>query len=651
MLKTIKRKRGKNGLLLVLLFLLGLGLVYFTLAKYGYQNVQIGSKTKPSLTIDSGSIHLVKKERHHTFVVLNESEGGKTNVTEQSQYFTSNENVAAVDQSGVITAISPGKAIITIHYKGFTKNVTVSVKHKRPQVSVKDYGAVGDGKANDTSAFQNAIDDLLHQGGGNVFIPEGTYNLHPIFLKPNVSLVGENRDKVLLKLADDAPDGQNRLINMDNHTKIQNITCDGNYRKHQKGTEHMHCIFAYDKDHLLIENNRLKNAVGDGISISGSTKSSDFVVISNNIVEENQRSQIVIEQVNHLKVMNNTIASKTGRPGIHFEPWEEKQYFDAKIMGNTITTNSTGYCSLLRGADSELAGIGEKGYFFHGIEFYNNTVNCPTGVFLIEDTSGIKVFENKFNVKDIMVWRKNNDVNIYQNKVQAEVGILIEGGWDGNLVSTATKVYGNTFTTSKEGVLIHAGAEETKVINNTFSGEGTKSGVKLFASNNINDITICGNTFSKYEKGVYFEYYGDVMINSVKVCKNSFLDLNNFAVYAKGPVHNLSMVENVVTHSSGAYIYVHEGRPMSKITISNNTISGGKNGIVQEEYGNGSLDRFTITGNHISNTTNVAIELNGRALLPNNVSISKNILTNNAKNKIKVPDGLKKSVRNNKIEE
>ncbi|MGX6446048.1 right-handed parallel beta-helix repeat-containing protein [Neobacillus sp. K501] len=647
MLKVLKRKRGTNGLLLIFL-LIGAGLVYFFLAQDGLQNGQ--SKT-PSLAVDTTSIHIANKERHHTFVILNESNGGKTNVTEQSKFITSNKKVAAVDQSGVITAISPGKAKIMIRYKEFTKIVTVTVENKILQVNVKDYGAVGDGRIDDTNAFQNAINDLSQQEGGNVFIPEGTYILQPIFLKPKVNLVGESRDRVSLKLANDAPDGHNRLINMEDNTKIQNITCDGNYRNHPKGTEHMHCIFAYDKDHLLIENSRLKNAFGDGISISGSEKSSNFVVISNNIMEENQRSQIVIEQVNHLKVINNTITSQTGRPGIHFEPWEEKEYFDAKITGNTITTNSTGYCSLLRGADSERAGLGGKGFFFHGIEFYKNTVNCPTGVFLIEDTSGIKFFENKLNVKDIKVWRKNENVNIYKNLVHAEIGVRIEGGWEGNLVSTATKIYGNTFSTSKEGVLIQAGAEETKVVNNTFSGEGNKSGIKLFASNNINDITVCENTFTTYDKGVYFEYYGDVMINGVKVCENRFIDLNNFALYAKGPVHNLSMVENVVTNSSGAYIYVHEGRPMSNITISNNTISGGKDGIVQEEYGKGSLNRFTINDNHISNNSNAAIELKSRASLLKNVSISKNILTNNAKNKIKVPDGLKKFVRNNIIQE
>lgn len=40
-------------------------------------------------------------------------------------------------------------------------------------VSVKDYGAVGDGAHDDAAAFRAAFDAV--SGGGIVFIPEGTY--------------------------------------------------------------------------------------------------------------------------------------------------------------------------------------------------------------------------------------------------------------------------------------------------------------------------------------------------------------------------------------------------------------------------------------------------------------------------------------------
>jgi len=42
-------------------------------------------------------------------------------------------------------------------------------------VSVKDFGSVGDGVADDTTAFQSAFDAVRDAGGGTVFIPKGTY--------------------------------------------------------------------------------------------------------------------------------------------------------------------------------------------------------------------------------------------------------------------------------------------------------------------------------------------------------------------------------------------------------------------------------------------------------------------------------------------
>lgn len=54
--------------------------------------------------------------------------------------------------------------------------------------NVLDFGAVGDGSANDTAAIQAAIDS----GNRYVFFPEGTYNVTSLTLDDGVCLVGES---------------------------------------------------------------------------------------------------------------------------------------------------------------------------------------------------------------------------------------------------------------------------------------------------------------------------------------------------------------------------------------------------------------------------------------------------------------------------
>lgn len=63
--------------------------------------------------------------------------------------------------------------------------------------NVKDYGAVADGKTNNSKAFAEAITACNEAGGGRVLIPKGTYLTGPIHLKSNVDFHLEEGTEIL----------------------------------------------------------------------------------------------------------------------------------------------------------------------------------------------------------------------------------------------------------------------------------------------------------------------------------------------------------------------------------------------------------------------------------------------------------------------
>lgn len=81
---------------------------------------------------------------------------------------------------------------------GNLANAVGRTVHQKLQevISVKDFGAVGDGVADDTFAIQTAIDTVFNLGGGTVYFPNGSYKVTDVVnLKSGVSLVGTGRRK------------------------------------------------------------------------------------------------------------------------------------------------------------------------------------------------------------------------------------------------------------------------------------------------------------------------------------------------------------------------------------------------------------------------------------------------------------------------
>lgn len=58
-------------------------------------------------------------------------------------------------------------------------------------ISVKDFGAVGNGIVDDTTAIQNAINASAALAGGSVYFPAGTYNYTTLTINNAISIYGE----------------------------------------------------------------------------------------------------------------------------------------------------------------------------------------------------------------------------------------------------------------------------------------------------------------------------------------------------------------------------------------------------------------------------------------------------------------------------
>lgn len=111
-----------------------------------------------------------------------------------------------------------------------------SVAPQKSQIilDVRDFGATGDGKANDTIAIQEAVDRCAVLGGGEVLVPAGDYSTGAIALRSNT----------LLRLEKDA-----NLIGTPDFSAypVAQVRWEGRWIQ-----GHLALIYAIDADHIGI---------------------------------------------------------------------------------------------------------------------------------------------------------------------------------------------------------------------------------------------------------------------------------------------------------------------------------------------------------------------------------------------------------------
>jgi len=147
-------------------------------------------------------------------------------------------------------------------------------------LNIKDFGAIGDGKTDDTSALLKAI-KKAQETEGTVYFPHGNYAIHPIKVPSHITLLGYsawsyenkgNKDKDFKgKTTISALSGDARaLLDLDDSrgTRILGLTLDG-----KNLGKAMHGVYARNRaseQYICIEDCRINYFTGSGIKLERS---------------------------------------------------------------------------------------------------------------------------------------------------------------------------------------------------------------------------------------------------------------------------------------------------------------------------------------------------------------------------------------------
>lgn len=221
------------------------------------------------------------------------------------------------------------------------------------QVSVKSYGAKGDGVADDTAAIQKAVNYAASVGGGTVAIPEGTYLINAdtgIRLKSNIRL-SLSGDTVLKAKA-----SYNENYAVVSALNVSNIEIAGGKivgdRDIHIGTtgEWGHGISIRNSKDIRIADVSVSKCWGDGIYIgaaytasAGEANFCENVTIEGCTADNNRRNGISIISVKNLIVRDCVLSNSNGtkpQAGIDFEPNYATEFMQNVVVQDLRTINN-----------------------------------------------------------------------------------------------------------------------------------------------------------------------------------------------------------------------------------------------------------------------------------------------------------------------
>lgn len=435
--------------------------------------------------------------------------------------------------SGISTITLPIDSSTVTYDPPFTGSVATNVEAKLAQyISVLDFGAIGDGVADDTTAIQAAID-----AGHSIYLPAGTYRITSTLTAPSGTwlqgdgagvtiLAGDANVDVLLfqdaSVTDYTAAGISRLKVTGSGATTRLVTVNNVW-----GFVAEHCwlrgiastfrcieIQRYSFE-CLINSCRITDATESCIyinSIAGEAPNGCMIMNCDFSPEDSSTAggYGIYDEAGNTRIIGNWFEyAYSAGPPVGYGGTAIYSIGSPKIIGNNLTDGYFGDYSV------HLVGT-------HGAIISGNSINIngpdATGIY-VENCNNTVIDGNTYvlDIADYVVSVFNSNRTIISNNVgQGIIGGLYDVVALFNVGGTSqdTQIVNNAFsfagTATGKGVLVGASTSLTNIADNTFIGVVTGVDVQTNASNRR--ATITGNSFTSVTTGISFVNLLDVYI-------------------------------------------------------------------------------------------------------------------------------------------
>jgi polygalacturonase len=428
-------------------------------------------------------------------------------------------------------------------------------------VSVKDFGAVGDGVADDTVNIQAAIDAVNSVGGGIVNVPVGTYMVNAatyVNMKANVTLFIARGAELKAITNNLAVYSVVRATNVNNWSIVGNGKITGERTTHTGSTgEGGEGITVFGCENFIIDGLTIQDGWGDGIYIGGNStvNQSRAFTIQNCYLNNNRRNNISVTAGKDFSIINNRITNANGtapEAGIDLEPnpsdaWDVE---DAIVSNNIVwANNGSGItCSAIYHGNTIISNNVVHGNGDNGIASFTSQAPVIITDNLSFENSGLGIRLSGALSFD----QFNSSINGNTVHNNGESGILISSNIQscsvtGNIVYENDE-HGIVLDRDTGGTMFGIQVTNNYVHSNSQSANDTYDNIKLVTGANT---TIIQNNRLwkglKTNKPKYGVNIADSNCDNTVLMQNIMTDSGNTAAY-------ISSTSNVVVRNNIGYV-------------------------------------------------------------------------------------------------